>query len=532
MADLAIVNTKVWTVSKTQPAAEAVAVKGDRIIAVGSDADVRETIGSHTRVIDAGGKLVLPGFNDAHVHFFSGGFSLTGPRLRQAKNAEEFVELLRHHVANLPKGKWVTVGQWDHEAWPGQELPTRWLIDPVTPDNPVMLRRLDGHIAVANTPALELAGITRDTPNPPGGKIARDPDSGEATGVLIDRAQSLVGRVIPAPTDEEYVEAAQAAMRHAAALGVTSVQSIGPAAEFRVFQRLRAARQLATRVNAVLTESAAAIGRIGLLPGFGDPLLRTGAVKMLVDGSLGAQSALLFEPYEDDPSTSGLMIHPEDELRRMTEEADAAGLQIVMHAIGDRATHLALNALERAVALHGRRDARHRVEHAQVVQPGDRSRFSRLCVIASIQPSHCTDDMRWIEKRLGSRARHAYPFRSLLDAGARTALGTDWPVEPLDPLLTIHAAVTRESPEGGPPGGWHPEERVSVAEAIQAYTLGSAYAEFQEHRKGSIEVGKLADMVILSQDLLNIPPGEIPNATVEMTVLGGRSIYERKGGTL
>ncbi len=523
MADLAILNAKVWTVNRGQPTAEAVAARGQRIIAMGSDAEVRKVIGRRTRVVDAGGRLVLPGFNDAHVHLLGGGFSLTGLDLRNAANEDEFVELLRDHVAGLPKGEWVTGGRWDHEAWPGRKRPTRWLIDPVTPENPVLLRRLDGHIAVANSLALKLAGVTRHTADPPGGVLKRDPDTGEPTGILIDGALALVGKQVAEPTPAQRLRAARAAVEHAAALGVTSVHPIGSAEELRACERLRDEGHLTTRVYAVLHDASAAAGRV-----LNDPLLRTGAVKMFVDGSLGARSALLFEPYDDDPSTSGLFIHPDEEgLYRATAEAHEAGLQIAMHAIGDRATHLALNALGHAIELNGRRDARHRVEHAQVCRPEDRERFGRLGVIASIQPSHCTDDMRWIERRLGERSRYAYPFRSLLDAGARVAIGTDWPVEPLDPLLTIHAAVTRQFAEGGPPGGWHPEERVTVAEAVEAYTVGSSNAEFQEHQKGAIEVGKLADMAVLSQDLFAIPPGEILNTKVEMTILGGRCIYER-----
>ncbi len=532
-ADLAIVNARAWTVSGDLPTAEAVAVRGDRIVAVGSDAEIRRTVGGGTRVIDAGGKLVLPGFNDAHVHFLAGGLYLIGVQLRDAGNEEEFVGLLKDYVSGLPEGQWVTGGCWDHEAWPGQKRPTRWMIDPVTPDNPVLVHRLDGHIALANSLALRLGGVAADTANPPGGQIERDARTGKPTGILIDRAQELVRRAVPEPSDQRRLEAAQAAMRYAASVGVTSVQDMASAGDLRLYRQLRAAGRLSTRVYVALTGLTAAMAEVrAQRRGSGDPLLRTGAVKIFADGSLGAGSALLFEPYEDDPSTSGLAMHSEDELCRITEEADAAGLQVLIHAIGDRGTHLALNAFERAARRNGRRGARHRVEHAQVVRPEDRPRFAQLGVIASIQPSHCTDDMRWIEKRLGSRARNAYPFRSLLDAGARISLGTDWFVEPLDPLPSIYAAVTREFPGGGPPGGWYPQEKVSVAQAIEAYTLGSAYAEFQEAQKGSVEAGKLADLVILSRDLFTIPPGEILNTRVEMTILGGQCIYEREESVL
>ncbi len=532
MVDLAIINAKVWTVDPGLPTAQAVAVKGDRIAAVGTDGEVREAISPATTVIDAGGRLVLPGFNDAHVHFIGGGRSLVGVDLRGAADEEEFVERLRAHVAGLPDGEWVTGGRWDHEAWPSRRRPDRRLIDPVTPNNPVLLHRLDGHVAVANTAALRLAGVTADTADPDGGRIERDPESGEPTGILIDRAQGLVGKVVPRPDAEGELAAARAALRHAASVGVTSLQTMGSTAELRTCRRLLDAGELTARVCVTLgVDMAEPLGRLDLGPGFGGPLLCIGGVKAFVDGSLGAGSALLFEPYDDAPGTRGLAIHAEEELYDLVGEADAAGLQVVVHAIGDRATHLALNAFEHAVARNGRRQARHRVEHAQVCRPEDRGRFGELGVIASIQPSHCTDDMRWVERRLGERTQFAYPFRSLLDAGAQVAVGTDWPVEPLDPLLTIHAAVTREFPAGGPPGGWHPAERVSGADAVRAYTLGSAHAEFQDHVKGSITPGKLADMVILSADIFAVPPQGIVGARVDVTIIGGQIIHERATGS-
>lgn len=429
-------------------------------------------------------------------------------------------------MADVLAGEWVTGGRWDHEAWPGQRRPNRQLVDRAAPENPVLLSRLDGHIAVANTLALERAGVGRDTPDPRGGHIERDPDTGEPTGILIDAAQGLVRREIPEPSDEQRARAADAAIRHAASLGVTSVHAMGPPDELRLLRRLEEEGRLHVRARVALPDVGAAVeeSRAGAA---GGSLVRTGAVKLFADGSLGAGSALLFEPYDDQPTSSGLAIYEEEELRSLVAEADAAGLQIAMHAIGDRATRMALDAFQYAAERNGRRGARHRVEHAQVVQPEDRARFARVGVIASVQPSHCTDDMRWVGKRLGARTRFAYPYRSLVDAGARVALGTDWPVEALDPLISIHAAVTRQSPAGEPDGGWHPEERVSLAEAVRDYTLGSAFAEFQEQNKGSIEAGKLADMVILSRDLFAIPPEEIPGVQVEMTILGGRVVYER-----
>ncbi len=528
MLDLAIVNAKVWTVNRRQPTAQAVGVSGERIAVVGSNSEVRRRVGPETRVIDAGGKLLLPGFNDAHTHFMGGGFSLLGINLRKARNEQEFVQILKDYVARLPKGKWVTGGEWDHEAWPSHKHPTRELIDPVTPDNPVLVSRLDGHIALANSLALKMAGITRNTPDPPGGEIVRDPKTGEPTGILIDNAQDLVFRVVPEPSEEEYMQAARAAMKQAARLGVTSVQDIASAEAFRVYQKLWHQGKLITRIYAIRSiDVRDDLRKVGLQAAFGDVMLRTGAVKIFADGSMGAGSALFYQPYDDDPSTSGLAIQSEAQLYTMVREADAAGLQIALHAIGDKANHWALNAFERAIQANGRRDSRHRIEHAQVVRPEDLPRFRELGVIASIQPSHCIDDMRWAEKRIGDRARYAYLFRSFVDAGARLAFGTDWTVEPLNPMLDLYAAVTREFPDGGPPGGWYPKEKISIEQAIEYYTLGSAYAEFQEQEKGSIEVGKLADLVLLSKDLLTIPPGEILSTRVEVTVLGGKVIYQK-----
>lgn len=524
MADLVILNAKVWTAGARQPAAEAVAVGGSTIEAVGSTAEIRGHVGRRTRVIDAAGRLVLPGFNDAHVHLLSGGFSLLGVNLRPARDERHLADLLGEHVAALPRGRWVTGGEWDHEAWPSRRHPDRRLIDGVTADHPALLRRLDGHISLANSLALRLAGVSRQTPDPAGGRIARDAD-GEPTGILVDTAQELVARLVPPPGESESLDAARAAVRHAARLGVTSVQTTTDSRELAVYRRLHEGGELSVRLYAIMAFDDWQETSLG--PG-GDAMLRTGGVKLFADGSLGAGSALLSEPYDDNRDSRGLAIHSQEELCRMVQQIDAAGCQVALHAIGDAAVRGALDAFERAAAAGGRRDSRHRVEHAQVVRPEDRERFARLGVVASVQPSHCTDDMRWIERRLGPRrCRIAYPLRSLLAAGARVAAGTDWPVEPLDPMLGLHAAAAREFPEGGPPGGWHPDEKVTMEEAIEAYTLGSAFAEFEETRKGSIEPGKLADMVIVSRDLLTIAPQEILGADVDATISGGKVVYER-----
>jgi predicted amidohydrolase YtcJ len=526
--DVAIVNGRVWTGGTAQPEAEALAVCGERIAAVGSSADIERMIGPATRVIDAAGRRVLPGFNDAHVHLLSGGQHLLGLDLRGARSPQEFVGLIARHVAGLEPGQWVTGGCWDHEAWPGGQWPTRQMIDPVSPQNPVLLRRLDGHVSLANSAALRAAGIDDATADPPGGRIVRDA-AGSATGLVIDAAEDLVTHGIPAGTTADAERALRAAMRYAASVGVTSVQSISNEAEREALESLRRSGELTLRVRSMIpADDFERLGPEVARDAGDDTMLHRGAVKIFSDGSLGARSALLSQPYDDEPTSCGLAIYSREELCRRVMAVDAAGLQAAVHAIGDQAVSWVLEALAQAQRASGRRGARHRVEHAQVVQPKDRARFAALGVVASVQPSHCTDDMRWVEKRLGRRAVMAYPLRSLLAAGATVAFGTDWYVEPLDPVLTLHAAVTRESPHGdGPAGGWHGAERVSMAEAVALYTRGSAWAEFREHDKGTLAAGKLADAVILSQDAMTAAPERILETKVDATMVGGRVVYQR-----
>ncbi len=527
-ADLILINGKIYTVESDQPWAEACAIKDGKFIAVGQTAAIQKYQGKRTEVIDLEGRLVLPGFNDAHVHFADGGFYLSGINLRDAKDELEFVERLRDFAAKLAPGEWIINGNWDHEAWPSKKHPSRSLIDSVTSNNPVLVQRLDGHIALANSLALKLAGITRETPNPQGGEIVKDPRTGEPTGILKDNAQSLVSAVIPAPTREQLKQAIKTAIRHANSLGVTSIQDNSSAADLAIYQELLRAGELTLRINAwrygYLYQN---FEKLGILPNFGNDMLRIGTVKVFADGSMGAGTALFFDPYEDDPATSGIPIYKENELYDLIRAIDKAGLQIAAHAIGDRANNWVLNAFEKAFQANGRRDARHRIEHAQVVRPEDVTRYRELGVIASIQPSHCIDDMRWAEKRIGQRCQNAYRFNSFLQAGVKIAFGTDWTVESLNPMLGLYAAVTREFPEGGPEGGWHPEEKITLAQAIELYTLGSAYAEFQEDRKGSIKVGKLADLVVLDKNLFEIPAKEILNARVDLTLVNGKIVYEK-----
>jgi predicted amidohydrolase YtcJ len=534
-ADLVIFNANVHTMDSQRPTAEAVAVFANRIAAVGTNDEIKSLVGARTRVVDARGALVLPGFNDAHVHFLSGGFQLSSVDLRDANSPQEFAERIRRFAEKLPKGRWITGGDWDHERWAAANgnapLPTKELIDPFTPDRAVFVNRLDGHMALANSYALKLAGITRDTPDPPGGIIVRDPKSGEPTGVLKDAAQDAVWKVAPDPTLDEKLEAARAATNHAAAHGVTSVQDMSAGRDVGVYQALLNRGELKTRIYAVTRiPEWERVGNTGVLRAFGGEMLRIGGLKGFADGSLGSTTALFFDPYNDAPDSRGIPaddMFPEGVMLKRVEAADAAGLQVMIHAIGDRANDQILSIYEQVIKDHGERDRRFRIEHAQHLRPVDIARFGRDHVVASMQPYHCIDDGRWAEKRIGhERAKTTYAFRSLLDSGAVLAFGSDWTVAPLDPILGIYAATTRRTLDGKNPGGWIPEQKITVEEAVRAYTVGSAYAEFQENVKGSVTPGKLADLVILSQDIFKIDPVEIEKVKVTMTIMGGRVVYE------
>jgi len=527
-ADLVLRGGRVWP-GKGRAEGTALAVKDGRVLALGADRDVQPLIGSATRVIELRGRLVVPGFNDAHVHFLSGGFGLLSVDLRDAKDEAEFVRRIAAHARTLPKGTWIREGNWDHEAWPSRRLPTRQLVDEVTPEHPVFVQRLDGHMALANSLALRLAGITRETKDPEGGTVVRD-ETGEPTGIFKDNAESLVERAIPEPSHEMNLRAARAALAEAARVGVTTIQDNSSIDALRTYQDLRARGELTARFYVWRYISALEpLRAAGVVTGLGDEWIRLGALKILSDGSMGSGTAAFFDPYTDDPKTSGLLLYPVPELERLVREADAAGFQLAVHAIGDRANSLVLDAFEKAAAANGARDRRFRIEHAQVVRKTDLDRYKRLGVIASIQPSHCIDDMRWAERRIGTeRARDAYNLRSFTAAGIPVAFGTDWFVEPLDPRLGLYAAVTRERPEGGPAGGWFPEEKLTLDDALDRYTRGSAYAEFAERCKGTLESGMLADLVVFAADLFHVPPRQILTTPVDLTVVGGRVVFERE----
>jgi predicted amidohydrolase YtcJ len=533
-ADLIIINANVRTMTTPQTSAEAIAILGRRVIAVGPNDEIKRLNGANTRTIDAQGQLVLPGFNDAHVHFMSGGFQLSSVDLRDAKSPEEFAQRIRDFAVKLPAGSWITGGDWDHESWPAANLPTKELIDRYTPNTPVFVNRLDIHMALANSLALRLAGVTSATKDPDGGVIVRDPRTGEPTGILKDAAQSFVWKVIPAPSFEEKLSAARAATNHAASLGVTSVQDMSSGVDVGVYQTLLDRRELKTRIYAVWPlPSWDRLAQTGVRAHFGSAMLRTGALKGFADGSLGSTTALFFDPYLDAPNTSGIPsdeMFPEGAMLERVRGADRAGLQVLIHAIGDRANDKILSLYEQVEKENGERDRRFRIEHAQHLRAQDIPRFARDQVIASMQPYHAIDDGRWAEKRIGpERAKTTYAFRSLIDSGAKLAFGTDWTVAPLNPMLSIYAAVTRRTLDGKRPSGWVPEQKISVGEAVRAYTVGSAYAEFQENEKGTIAPGKLADLVILSRDIFKIDPNEIDKVKVTITIMDGRVVYEASG---
>jgi hypothetical protein len=474
---------------------------------------------------------VVPGFNDAHVHFLEGGFSLASVDLRDAKSREEMARRLAEFAKQIPKGRWILGGQWDHEKWPGAPLPTRQMIDAATPDNPVFVNRLDGHMALANSLALKLAGVTHETKDPAGGLVVRD-TAGEPTGVLKDAAESLVEKAIPSKSFEEKRVAARAATDHAAQLGVTSLTDMSAGEDVGLYQYMAEHGELKTRIYAIRSiVSGEALAKTGVRAAFGSDLLRIGGLKGFADGSLGSTTAFFFEPYNDAPNTRGLLFDqmlPEGIMLKRVEGADHAGLQVMIHAIGDEANLRILDIYKETVDKNGPRDRRFRIEHAQHLRASEIPRFGSQQVVASMQPYHEADDGRWCEKRIGKeRSRGTYAFRTLLDTGAKLAFGSDWPVATLNPLESIKAAVTRQTLDGKHPEGWLPEQKITLDEAIRAFTVGSAYAEFADDVKGTLAVAKLADVVVLDRDIYKIPSAEIEHARPVLTVMDGRVVYER-----
>jgi predicted amidohydrolase YtcJ len=521
-------NANVWTGNARQPKAEAIAIDDGSIVAVGTTAEVRKLADAKTHAVDLKGAFVVPGFIDNHVHFINGGLALAQVDLRDAASRAEFTRRIAQTAAKTPKGQWIKDGGWDHELW-GGELPTRDWIDKDTPNTPVFVSRLDGHMALANSLVLKLAGIDEKTPDPEGGTIVRD-QSGRPTGILKDNAMNLVFTVIPAPSDQELAQGLERAMEHAVARGVTQVHDMGGVEDFRVldlYRRTRASDKLRMRIYSfVPMAERQKAAEYQTRNGTGDEWLRWGGVKGFVDGSLGSTTAWFHKPYDDAPNTTGLTMGDPEKLRTGIIEANKAGLHVAVHAIGDRANDWLLDAFEKIEQAGPKKDWRFRIEHAQHLTPAAIKRFGPLGVVASMQPAHAIDDGRWAEKRIGAeRLKGTYAFRSLIDSGAHLTFGSDWPVAPLDPLTGIYAAVTRRTNDGANPNGWQPQQKITVAEALRSYTAENAWAGFQEGKVGVLKQGALADFAVLSKDLFAVPPAEIDKVKVVRTVVGGREVY-------
>jgi predicted amidohydrolase YtcJ len=540
-ADLILIHGKIWTENPKQSEAEAVAITGSRIMAVGDSATILKLSGPNTKVIELHGRRVVPGFNDAHVHFYMGGDGLTSVQLHQASSAEEFRKTIASFARRQPQGEWILNGNWDHERWSPASLPVHNLIDDVTPDNPVFVNRSDGHMCLANALAMKLAHVDKNTTDVPGGVIIRD-NEGNPTGIFKDAAKGLIEHALPKPTMEHILSAVHAAQKYASENGVTSVQDMGvftaqgvdtTVEVIRAYQMMEKQNDLQVRVSThIPLPDWKRFAAAGIRADFGNEKVQVGALKSFADGSLGSTTAWFFGPYTDTPGTQGIpspeLLHP-DEMYDEMRSADKAGLQIAVHAIGDRANRTILDMFERLEKENGPADRRLRIEHAQHLSPADVPRFASINVIASVQPYHAIDDGRWADKRIGSeRVKTTYAFRSLLDAGATLAFGSDWFVAPMSPLEGIYAATTRRTIDGKHPEGWVPQQKISVTEAVHAYTVGSAYASMEEGCKGSLESGKLADLAVLSTDIFSIDPVEIENAKVDMTIFDGRVVFERK----
>jgi len=519
-AEMVLFNGKVITMNPSQPSAQAVAVKNGEILAVGLDTEIKPLIGEKTKIIDLRGRIVLPGFIDTHIHVTGFGRSLAPIDLRDVNSIEELQKRLAEQVQKLPKGRWITGRGWDQERFAEERYPTRWDLDEASPDNPVVFTRVCGHMCVTNSKALQIAKIAKQMIPPPWGQIDKDAETGEPIGILRENAMNLVLNLVPPPSEEELVEACGSACQKAAKAGLTSVHwIINSTNEIRAINELRRRDELFVRVHILVpSELLAQLTGLGLYTGFGDAFVRIGSLKVFADGSLGARTAALRESYHDEPTTKGLMHYSQEEMNALVLKAHTAGLQLAMHAIGDRAIDMVLTALENALVEAPREDHRHRIEHASVLDEDLISRMKRANVIASVQPHFVVSDF-WVVDRVGAnRTRWVYPFRSLVDEGITVTGGSDYPVEPMDPLLGIWAAVAR---------GAFPEEQLTVDEALQLYTSNAAFASFEDSAKGSIERGKLADLVILSRDPHEVSPEDIKDIVVEMTILGGKVVYAK-----
>jgi hypothetical protein len=535
-ADLVVRNANVVTIDPDQPRAQAVAVIGEQIVAVTTDQAIEAYVGDATEVIDAGGRLLIPGFNDAHAHY--GGLDPDYIDLRYITDKTVITERVRERVARVQPGEMIRGGRWEHEMFTDKQWPTKELLDAVAPNNPVSLSRADGHSTLVNSYVIRASGITRDTPNPAGGEIQKDPVTGEPTGIFKEAARSLLryGAVQVERTPEEQEarrrEGWDAMLELTRRLGITSIQHPG-GGNAEEYQRMMDEGRLTVRVDVAgtLTDDSARLARFDELRQQYPPAgnwIRFGYLKGFMDGTLGSGTAMFLEPYADEPGTRGLPQMSYQELESQVVASDALGFQIGIHAIGDEANRWILNAYQKAREVNGARDSRHRSEHAQVLADADIPRFAELGVVASMQPTHCITDKRFAEKRIGlERSRGAYAWRRLLDAGAKLAFGTDYAVEPLDPMEGLYAAVTRKDRMGEPGDGWFPDQKLTMEEAIELYTVGAAYAQFMEDRKGRLKEGFLADMVLMDRDLLTVPEDQIMPAQVDVTIVGGKVVYRR-----
>ncbi|HET8666349.1 MAG TPA: amidohydrolase [Terriglobales bacterium] len=526
--------------AKSPPRAQAMAVElaSGRIVAVGTNADIQKLTDKHTQIIDLGGRFVMPGFNDAHLHLAGGGFEKLNVNLVGVKSLDEMKSRIADRAKTTPAGEWLQGRGWDHTIWPGQKLPTRQDLDAVTGGHPAVFVRVDGHIAVANSEALKFWGITRSTPDPAGGQIDRDPQ-GEPTGILRESAKDQNITKLPKPTPSQRRRAIELALQDAASHGVTSVQDNSDWEDFLTCEDIEREGNLTLRISEWLPFDAPVptLDQHRAAHPHHDPMLHTGMLKGFMDGSLGSRTAAMLKPYSDDPGNSGLPQYDQARLNQMAEERVAARFQMGFHAIGDRAVQMALDAFEAAERyarekdLAGlgpdpqQRDFRFRVEHAQVLAPDQFARFRQLHVIASMQPNHLLTDMNWAMDRIGSdRAKFAYAWKTFLDHGVRLAFGTDYPVEPITPFRGLYAAVTRKNEAGTKE--FDPEQRITIEQAIEAYTTGAAYAEFEEKDKGTLAPGMLADFVVLDRDITKVPPPELLRTNVLRTVVGGKTVYE------
>ncbi len=534
-ADLVIVNGKVFTVDDKNPSAEAIAVKGEKIIYVGTTNEAKKMVKEGiTNLIDAGGRPVFPGFNDAHVHF--GPLDPDYIELRYTTDPTVFTEKVRVQIEKSKPGQLIRGGHWEHEMFTDRNWPTKELLDKVSPDNPVILSRADGHSVLVNSYILKASGITKKTVSPFGGEIMKDPKTGEPTGIIKENAMDLIktGEIVAELSENEKKEKIWQgyllALKEARELGVTSIQIPGWG-DFEAYSKLQEQGHLTSRIDIgePLTGDTARLKKYIEIakkyPAEGD-WIRFGYLKAFIDGTIGSGTALMYEPFTDNPNTSGLAMMPYEEFENMVVTADKLGFQIGVHSIGDKGNNWTLNAYEKAQKVNGVRDSRHRDEHAQTIAPADFPRFAQLGVIASMQPTHCISDKKFVVKRIGEeRSKGAYAWKSLADAGARIAFGTDYQVEPLNPMEGLYASVTRKDRLGEEGDGWYPEQKISMTDALKYYTIGAAYAQFMENRKGMIKTGYLADIVIIDRDIFTIPENEILKTKVDYTIVGGKVVY-------